>query len=331
MATDGQLIEQIREGKREAYGQLYRKYYQRIYSVCFSVLKNPHDAEEITQETFVHAYLKLDQLKKPDKYFAWLKKIAQNRSKNYVRQTGPEMIPLNLASAQTAREEDSLGGYLLNPIAPDENILRQELMDAIMEAVEALPPKDREVVRAHIDGLSHAEISERFSISVEASMSRLYRARKKLSVSVKDLLSGIFGLPKMWILRQNMSGKAVIMMLNSILGVFWLVFPFVMLFSPVFLIVPLLLGRRKSRFWRNRRKNQLTQLEKDVKEFWRTQGGSQTGRIVEKIEGRSRQPFRYFNRIRQAKSSPNYSSGLTWICAGWQDSVRERHRRVCGN
>jgi len=213
MATDKQLIEQIQKGKSEAYGQLFRRYYQNIYSVCFSILNNSHDAEEVTQETFVHAYLKLDQLKNPDKFFAWLKKIARNRSKNYSRRAGPEMIPLNLASVQDVSV--LVKGYTPSQFAPDERLLRQELMDSIMDAVEALPPRDREVVRAHIDGLNHAEISERFGISVEASMSRLYRARKKLAANVKNLLNTIFGLPKMLPVKKIISGGILAMKIGT--------------------------------------------------------------------------------------------------------------------
>jgi len=214
MATDEQLIEQIQQGKSEAYGQLFRKYYQQIYSICFSILKNSHDAEEVTSETFVRAYLKLDQLKKPDKFFAWLKKIALNHSKKYAKQRGVEMIPLDLAFSKTAREEGMptlVGGCL----PPDKHLLRQELMDSVMEAVEALPPKYREVVRAHIDGLSHAEISEQFGISVQASMNRLYRARKKIAAHVKDLLNAIIGLPKMLSVKKIISGGMLAMKIGT--------------------------------------------------------------------------------------------------------------------
>ena len=92
-----------------------------------------------------------------------------------------------------------------------EQILRQELLDAIMEAIEALPARDREVVQARIDGLSHMEISERFGISVQASISRLYRARRKLADHVKYLLSVIFGLPKSLPLRKLISGGVMAM------------------------------------------------------------------------------------------------------------------------
>jgi len=187
MATDEQLIQQTKEGKRDAYGQLFGKYYQQVYSICLSILQNPHDAQEATQEAFIQGYLKLNQLRKPDKFFVWLKKIAQNHSKECLRKKGHEII--SLADTQTAREED-IG------IVPDEHVLMKELKDAITEAIELLPKKEREAIQARMDGLNHAETSKQFGISYQASRARLYRARKKITEHVKDLLDAVIGLPK---------------------------------------------------------------------------------------------------------------------------------------
>ena len=85
MAIDAELVEQIRSGNREAYGELFRKYYAQIYSLCLSILNNPQDAEDVAQEMFIYAYLKLDVLQKPDSFFPWLRKIARNRSRDFMR------------------------------------------------------------------------------------------------------------------------------------------------------------------------------------------------------------------------------------------------------
>lgn len=67
MSTDEKLIQQIKQGESKAFGQLFSKYKNRIYSICLNIVKNPHDAEEVVQDTFIHAYLKIDQLKEPDR------------------------------------------------------------------------------------------------------------------------------------------------------------------------------------------------------------------------------------------------------------------------
>lgn len=204
MATDGQLIRQIQQGESDAFNQLFRKYQKHIYSVCLSILKNPQDAEEVVSDTFIHAYLKFDQLKNPENFFAWLRKIAQNRSRDFLRSKREEAIPFVYATEQPCRQS-----------APDESLLKQELMDAVMEAIELLPHKDREVLRAHIDGLSHMEISEKLGISYEASKSRLYRARKNIAEYAKDLLNTIFGLPKMLPVKKIISGGIMAMKIGT--------------------------------------------------------------------------------------------------------------------
>ena len=204
MATDEQLIRQIQQGENEAFSQLFCKYQKHIYSVCLFILNNPQDAEEVASDTFVHAYLKLDQLKNPEKFFAWLKKIAQNRSRDFLRSKREETIPFVYAMKQPSRQ-----------IAPDESLLKQELVNSIMEAIELLPQKDREVIQAHIDGLSHTEISERFGISYQASRSRLYRVRKNIAEYAKDLLNVIIGLPKMLSVKKIISGGILAMKIGT--------------------------------------------------------------------------------------------------------------------
>lgn len=204
MATDEELVEQVRRGEREAYAELFRKYYDYIYAVCLSMVKNPQDAEELAQEMFVHAYFKLDQLRNPASFFPWLRKMAHNRSRNYAQRTKARVIQMPLSGTQKG------------PVRPDEELLRRELLDSIMEAVEALPVRDREAIQARIDGLNHAEISERFGISIDASMKRLSRARRKLADGIGDLLHGVFGLSKMLRSTKLISGGIMAMKVATV-------------------------------------------------------------------------------------------------------------------
>ena len=202
MATDEELVEQIRQGQREAYTELFQKHYAGIYAICLSIVKNPQDAEELAQDMFVHAYLKLGQLRDPARFLPWLKKMAHNRSRNYAQRNRDKVVTLSFADSQPASAD------------PDEELLRQELIQAIMDAIEALPVRDRQVVRARIDGLSHAEISRRFGISYRASLSRLYRVRRKLAEHLKGLYS-MFGLSKILHIKEIISGGIVAMKIGT--------------------------------------------------------------------------------------------------------------------
>ncbi len=202
MATDKELVKRVQNGESEAYAELFRRYYQHIYAICVSMVENPQDAEELAQEMFVLAYLKVDQLRDPARFFPWLKKMTRNRSKNFLQRRKADVIPLSLVNMRRSS------------VNPEEAILRQELIQAIMEAIEALPAGDRQVVRARIEGLSHAEISRRFGISYRASLSRLYRARRKLADRLKGLYS-IFGLVGKLRPREIISGGIVAMKIGT--------------------------------------------------------------------------------------------------------------------
>jgi len=219
MATDSEIIQQIQHGDTTAFGRLVQKYQAEILKICQVILKNPQDAEEAAQDTFVQAYLKLDQLKQLDKFFAWLKQIAKNLSRNYRRQRRENVIALEqltdepemFASRSNRAKPDAYGSRWP---APDESVLRQELMEAVMEAIETLPPKDRAVIWAYMDGLSHEAISNKLGISYQASMSRLYRARRKITAHMSHLLSGVIGLPRMF-LKKTFSGGILAMKIGT--------------------------------------------------------------------------------------------------------------------
>jgi len=198
MATDRELVQQIQSGESKAYTELHRKYYQQIYRICISMAKNPQDAEELTQEMFILAYLKVDQLRDPDKFFPWLKKMAYNRSRNFLQRKEDDPIPLSIVNTDK------------NSASPEEEIIRQELINAIMDAIEALPIGDRDLVKARIDGLSHAEIGKHFGITPRASLSRLYRVRKKLTDCLKGLY-GIFGLMTAQSFKKALIGGVTLM------------------------------------------------------------------------------------------------------------------------
>jgi len=204
MATDEQLIEQIKQGKSEVFEQLFRKYQKQVYSICLSIVKKHHDAEEVTQDTFVHAYLKIEQLKKPERFSAWLKRIAQNLSKNYLNSKQERTVPLVAATEDISTQT-----------TPERLLLKRELIDAIIEAIESLPQEDKEMIQARINGLSHSEISKQFGISISTSTTRLYRIRKKIKAHVKDLLNAIIGLPKLLSLEKIISGGIVAMKIGT--------------------------------------------------------------------------------------------------------------------
>jgi len=144
MTPDSSLIHLVQHGNTDAFEQLMRRYQGQIFRISQSIVKNPQDAEEITQDTFMQAYLKFDQLRHPDRFFSWLQKIAVNLSKNHKSRSVPE---------GTVFEELTEEHQMLT--TPEDIILRKELIDAIIESIEMLSVKDRKIIKARMNGLDH--------------------------------------------------------------------------------------------------------------------------------------------------------------------------------
>src|SRR5438067_935784 len=88
---NSELVERVRAGEREAYGQLVERCQGLIYQLCYGVTGNPSDAEELAHETFVEAYLKLPQLRDPQRFAPWLKTLALNLCRMWYRQRRREV------------------------------------------------------------------------------------------------------------------------------------------------------------------------------------------------------------------------------------------------
>ena len=204
MVTDAYLIEKTLKGEAQAFGQLVTKYQKEIYSVVKVFVHNPDDADDLTQDVFIQAYKKLPQLKEKNKFLPWVKQIARNQAKRWLQRPRLDLLPLEEAQ----KEPTSL--------TPEEQLLRKELMEAIMQAIDSLPEQDKQVVHAYLDGMSHAQIAKESGISYQASMKRLHRARKKIREKIKKLMHAIILFPKMYSpIKKIISGGIMAMKIGT--------------------------------------------------------------------------------------------------------------------
>ncbi|MBD3181204.1 sigma-70 family RNA polymerase sigma factor [Candidatus Poribacteria bacterium] len=203
LTTDRELIHRIKNGESEAFNQIFFRYYKNVFSICLSILKNPEDAEEATSDTFIHAYFKLEQIKNPDKLANWLNRIAQNRSRDYLRSKKSSKEKLKRIILQLDKIKDN--SIQVYPFS------ERELIEIIMKTIESLPQKDIDIIRARAEGLSHSEISDKLGISQQASRARFYRARKKVTENVRKFLYGTLGLFRKVTLKGLISGGIVTM------------------------------------------------------------------------------------------------------------------------
>src|SRR5215472_7736117 len=83
------LVERAREGDRAAYGELIERFRPTVYAVALARLRNPTEAEELTQEVFLHGMKKLGQLRDVQCFAGWLRQIAVRMAINRLTRRGP--------------------------------------------------------------------------------------------------------------------------------------------------------------------------------------------------------------------------------------------------
>ncbi|RMD83093.1 MAG: sigma-70 family RNA polymerase sigma factor [Candidatus Dadabacteria bacterium] len=186
--SDSELVERGRKGDRRALQLLVERYQRRVLGVVVGMVRNPEDAREIVQETFVRAFRNLDSFKGDSSFYTWLYRIAFNLAVDVQRRDAkrtnvefdemqpPEDAPLAMGGRTQGRD-------------PFETVRNRELGEKIFRAIDSLTPDHRAVILLReIDGLSYEEISQALGCSMGTVMSRLHYARKKLQAKLRELL-----------------------------------------------------------------------------------------------------------------------------------------------
>jgi RNA polymerase sigma-70 factor (ECF subfamily) len=154
--NDADLVRMARAGNRDAYGELIRRYQHQIWGLACILLDDRFEAEDVTQEAFLRAWLNLDLLSDPGKFAPWLRRIVFGVAIDWLRVFRPDLY--RLSDLQT-------GLKLSGQPAPTESALARlqaiELRQRIWDAIARLPPKYRlPLTMFHLDGLSHTKVAE---------------------------------------------------------------------------------------------------------------------------------------------------------------------------
>ncbi len=181
MVEDDTLISRAQSGDEQAFVDLMRAYHTYVFAIVIGIVDNAHDAEDVVQDVFINAYGGLSQLEDTTKFKSWLAEIARNCARNSMRKRKVDTVPIDEVSADTLRTRDS----------PSAQLIRDEQIELIRDAMRALPEKDREIARAYyLDGASYEELICRHGLSYKAISFRLSRAKRRLTDRLRHLRTG---------------------------------------------------------------------------------------------------------------------------------------------
>jgi len=175
------LIRQSQRGDGQAIETLIRRYQDYVYRLCYLVMRNEQDADDMTQETFIRACRALPrfELRKDTSFEAWLYRIAVNCCRSRMRRKWYQVLPWPEPAPQIVAEVEK---------QPDRRMLQGEQRDEILEAINALGEKHRLVViLRYYAGLSNEEIARTLNIPSGTVRSRLHTARQRLKAQLASM------------------------------------------------------------------------------------------------------------------------------------------------
>lgn len=162
------------------YKELFEENRKKIKKIIKLVTKE--DNEDLEQEVYIRAYQNKDKYKEDGKLLNWLSTIAYNVSKNYLKK------------AQTRYETNYEDDGILNEmkdktLTPEEKILQKERQKTIIDAINSLNKKHKEVIlMSEVYNISYEEISNRLKCPMGTVKSRIYNAKKELYNILKDII-----------------------------------------------------------------------------------------------------------------------------------------------
>lgn len=176
LPSDQDLVGLARRGQTQAYGQLVRRYQQTVFNVCWRVLQDRQDAEDLAQEAFIRAFERLDQFDDRLPFGPWINRIAVNMSINALKKRRL-FYPLDAErDSQPARPETH----------PETALDHDQRRSTIREALKLLPPAYRAAIEMrHFQEMSYEEMALAAGLPLNTIKSHLFRGRKQLARLLK--------------------------------------------------------------------------------------------------------------------------------------------------
>lgn len=177
------LIKRAQGGDKNAFGALVEHYQGRAYALAFQLLRSEEDARDVTQESFVKAYLSLKNFRGDSSFYTWLYRIVRNMAIDLRRKEGRREV----GELDQNEEYPNIEGVVVGTLSrnAETELQNREELSQVEEALQQLSESHRAVLMLReVDGLSYEEISKILGLKRGTVMSRLFYAREQLQTKL---------------------------------------------------------------------------------------------------------------------------------------------------
>jgi len=218
------IVKQVQSDKEKHFEKLFNEIYKTIYYLSFKFLNNEEGAKDVSQEIILCIYSQIDELRVPEGFNNWMNRIIYTRCQNYLRKPFLQ------------KEDNSIGVYDLDlneeqmlkgdQWDPEEVLQTREKKQFILEIINALPIKQKEVILLYYyQQLTALEIADVLSCSLPAIQNRLYTAKKSIRERVEKskqyTVQQLFGVGAMPILFKLLMREANLIATDQIRRKLW--------------------------------------------------------------------------------------------------------------
>jgi RNA polymerase sigma-70 factor (ECF subfamily) len=173
-----ELVVAAQAGDRDAFGELFEWFERQVFAIAMRRLGDYCEAQELCQDVFVQALLKLDQLRDPACFGAWIRSIAHRMAINRAVRRSPDL----------ASEPAILDAVGADDATPLSNVLAGERCSQLRDGLARLGELDRQTLEAfYVEGRSLQQMSGDFQAPLGTIKRRLHVARKRLAKEVEPL------------------------------------------------------------------------------------------------------------------------------------------------
>ena len=186
--VDQQLVERVQRGDKHAFDLLVSKYQRKLGRLISRFVRDPAEAEDVTQDAFIKAYRALPGFRGESAFYTWLYRIGINTAKNYLLANKRRVPSTTIFDAEDAESfEDA--SLLREVNTPENELMSKQVVDVVQASLQQLPEDLRSALTLReIEGLSYEEIASVMNCPIGTVRSRIFRAREAVAESLRPLL-----------------------------------------------------------------------------------------------------------------------------------------------
>jgi RNA polymerase sigma-70 factor (ECF subfamily) len=186
--VDQQLVERVQRGDKHAFDLLVSKYQRKLGRLISRFVRDPAEAEDVTQDAFIKAYRALPGFRGESAFYTWLYRIGINTAKNHLlsnKRRAPTSTSLDAEESESFVESS----HFREVNTPENELMSKQVVGVVQASLQQLPEDLRSALTLReIEGLSYEEIAIVMNCPIGTVRSRIFRAREAVAENLRPLL-----------------------------------------------------------------------------------------------------------------------------------------------